>query len=248
MPNLFVMAGPNGAGKSTTARLILTGERSVAEFVNADVIAAEQGLSEIAAGRAMLHRLDELTALRADIAFETTLSSASLRGRIAAMRDAGYVFTLVYVWIQSADMSVQRVAARVAAGGHSIPEHVIRRRYPRSLYNFFNAYIPIADAWVMLDNTARGRTETIASRDIGASIKIAKPALWSQLMKQYSKPSDSVREERLPAAPRFTMQDIAVAADRAAREAVARHKALGQAIVIWRDGKVVTLKPEEIEA
>jgi predicted ABC-type ATPase len=247
MPNLFVMAGPNGAGKTTTSRLILTGERRVAEFVNADIIAAEQGLSEIAAGRAMLQRLDELTAQRADLAFETTLSSASLRGRIAAMRDLGYVFYLFYVWIPSPEMSLQRVAARVAAGGHSIPEDVIRRRYPRSLSNFFNTYMPIADAWTMLDNSDRGRTDTIARREIGGTIAIEKPGLWNELERQYMKPTDKAGEERKPTAPRFTMQDIAAAADRAAREAVERHRTLGQRIVFWRDGKVVVLKPEEID-
>jgi predicted ABC-type ATPase len=52
------MAGPNGAGKSTTAKLILTGERCVEDFVNADVVQAERGVSEIEAGRIVLRRLD----------------------------------------------------------------------------------------------------------------------------------------------------------------------------------------------
>jgi predicted ABC-type ATPase len=51
MPNLFVIAGPNGAGKSTSAPELLSGVRRVAEFVNADVIAKEQDVSEIQAGR-----------------------------------------------------------------------------------------------------------------------------------------------------------------------------------------------------
>jgi predicted ABC-type ATPase len=53
MPNLLVLAGPNGAGKSTSAPEILTGFRQVDEFVNADVdvIARDQGLSDVAAGR-----------------------------------------------------------------------------------------------------------------------------------------------------------------------------------------------------
>src|SRR5438552_3243473 len=110
MPNLFVMAGPNGAGKTTASRLILAGERRVEEFINADIIAAERGLDDIAAGRQMLQRLDELTRQRRDIAFETTLSSIGMRARVAAMRDAGYAFHLIYVWIPSAEMSVNRVA------------------------------------------------------------------------------------------------------------------------------------------
>ena len=34
----------------------------------------------------------------------------------------------------------------------------------------------------------------------------------------------------------------------AGREARRRHKALGHPIVIWRDGKVVEVPPEDIEA
>lgn len=247
MPNLFVMAGPNGAGKTTTSRLVLTGERRVAEFVNADIIAAEQGLSEIAAGRAMLQRLDELTAQRADLAFETTLSSASLRGRIEAMRGAGYVFTLIYVWIPSPEMSIQRVAARVRSGGHNIPEEVIRRRYPRSLENLFNVYIPLADAWVMLDNSHRDRPTRIAERDVGRPLRVYDHALWNELRSRYMKPADTAREEAPVPAPAFTMEDIYKDASRAVEEALARHKRLGQSIVVWQDGRVTTLEPEKIE-
>src|SRR5216110_915046 len=74
MPNLFVIAGPNGAGKSTSAPELLTGARRVDEFVNADVIAKETNVSDVAAGRMTLHRLTELANARKDVAFETTLS------------------------------------------------------------------------------------------------------------------------------------------------------------------------------
>lgn len=234
MPNLFVMAGPNGAGKTTTSHLILTGERRVEEFVNADIIAAEQGLDDIAAGRQMLRRLDELTAQRKDLAFETTLSSAGLRSRIAAMRDAGYVFHLIYIWIPSADMAVQRVAARVRSGGHSIPEKVIRRRYERSLDNFFNHYMPMADAWLMIDNSHKQTPERV--RD---------GPLWQDLGRRYMKRAAAERQQGA-AVPSCNLDDIYEAACRAVREALARHKALGQSVVVWRDGAVVVLKPEEI--
>ena len=246
MPSMFVMAGPNGAGKTTTSGQILTGERSVAEFVNADLIAAMHGLSEIAAARLMLGRLDELTRQRADVAFETTLSSASLRGRIAAMRAAGYVFHLIYLWIPSADMSVKRVAARVEAGGHSIPEAVIRRRYARSLVNFFNVYMPLADAWTMLDNSRREKPAKIAERDIGGPLRVHDELLWGRLVRRYMKPVDKAEQQRAMR-PAFTMHDIYEAACLAVAEALARHKALGQHIVVWENGKVVTLEPEQID-
>lgn len=247
MPKLIVMAGPNGAGKTTTSKLILAGARKVAEFVNADIIAVEQRLDDIAAGRAMLGRLDALTRERKDIAFETTLSSASLRNRISAMREAGYVFTLVYVWIPSAEMSIERVAARVRAGGHYIPEDVIRRRYPRSLENLFNVFIPLADAWIMLNNSPLDHPVKIAERDAGGPLRVHDQALWDNLRRKYMKPIDGVREQESVPAPGFTMDDIYQAACRAVEEAIARHRARGESVVIWRDGKIVELKPEEID-
>lgn len=248
MPNLIVMAGPNGAGKTTTSRLILTGARRVEEFVNADIIAAEKGLDDIAAGRLMLQRLDELTRLRKDIAFETTLSSASMRNRISAMRDVGYAFTLVYVWLPSPEMSIQRVAARVRAGGHHIPEDVIRRRYPRSLDNLFNVFIPLADAWVMLNNSHRDRPTRIAERDVGGPIRVFEQSLWDELRRRHMKPTDTAQEQLAAPTPAFSMEDIYRAACLAVEEALARHKSLAQSVVVWQDGKVMTLKPEEIEA
>ena len=246
MPNLFVMAGPNGAGKSTTAKLILTGARSVEEFVNADVVQAERGVSEIEAGRIVLRRLDELTAQKRDMAFETTLASAGLKSRIAAMREAGYLFHLIYVWLPAADVAVRRVAARVRSGGHHIPEEVIRRRYGRSLDNFFNDYMPIADSWMMVDNSSRP-LRWIAARDVGREIRVYDEALWKELRNRHMTPPTAAKEEKAVARAAFTTEDLFASADEAVRQALKRHKELGQSIVIWRDGKIVTLKPEEIE-
>lgn len=248
MPHLIVMAGANGAGKTTTSRLILSGDRQVAEFVNADIIAAEQGLDNLAAGRVMLERLDALTRERKDIAFETTLSSSFLRNRVSAMQRAGYTIALVYVWLPSPKMSIERVAARVRAGGHHVPGDVIRRRYPRSLENLCNVFMPIADAWILLNNSLRGQPTRIAERNVGSGIRVYDQALWDELRRKYMKPTDSLREQVAVPAPAFTMQDIYQAACRAVEEALARHKALGQSVVVWEDGRVVVLSPEEIAA
>jgi predicted ABC-type ATPase len=76
MPKLFIVAGPNGAGKSTSAPSLLSGAGQVDEFVNADVIAKEEGLSDIAAGRQTLQRLDELAQARRDMAFAARFLAA----------------------------------------------------------------------------------------------------------------------------------------------------------------------------
>jgi predicted ABC-type ATPase len=253
MPNLFILAGPNGAGKSTSAPEILTGSRQVDEFVNADVIAKEEGVSEIEAGRRTLARLEALAAARRDMAFETTLASHMLLPRILAMQRTGYLFHLAFFWLPSADMAVERVAHRVASGGHSIPEDVIRRRYERGLDNFFNAYLPAADTWVLMNNTSRpGRP--VAWRRVGAGVQVLDNELWNQLMGRYMKPRAEqpqvvVRnaDEMARLRKMFDPQDIVEAVNRAVTAALRRHKERGESVVIWRDGKIVTLKPEEIE-
>jgi predicted ABC-type ATPase len=45
----------------------------------------------------------------------------------------GYEVGLVFVTLNSADLNVQRVADRVARGGHNIAETVIQRRYETAL-------------------------------------------------------------------------------------------------------------------
>lgn len=221
--------------------------------MNADVIAKEEGVSEIEAGRRTLARLEALAAARCDMAFETTLASRMLLPRLQAMQRAGYLFHLTFFWLPSADMAVERVAHRVASGGHSIPEDVIRRRYERGLDNFFNAYSLAADTWVMVDNTWRpGRP--LAWRKIGESVRVLDNELWTKLAGRYMKP----RVEQPRVAPQpvttdtdlrkvFDPEDILDAINVAVTEALRRHKARGESIVVWRDGKIVELKPEEID-
>jgi len=251
MPKLFVLAGPNGAGKSTSAPLLL-GRRHVREFVNAGVIAKEEGVSEIEAGRRTLERLAALAGAGRDMAFETTLASRMLLPRIQSMQRAGYIFHLTFFWLPSADMAVERVAKRVAAGGHSIPEDVIRRRYERGLENFFNAYSAAADTWVLVDNTSTP-SRYIAQRRIGRDVRVLDNVLWTKLLGRYMKPrveEPAVREAAIPEADLdriFDPDEILADINRAVTEALRLHKARGESIVIWRDGKIVTLKPEEID-
>ncbi|MEG4323463.1 MULTISPECIES: hypothetical protein [unclassified Microcoleus] len=60
---------------------------------------------------------------------------------------------LIYFWLRSPELAVARVARRVASGGHSIPEDVIRRRYERGLRNLIALYLPLCDNWIIYDNS-----------------------------------------------------------------------------------------------
>lgn len=192
MPNVVVIAGPNGAGKSTTAPGLLREVFALEKFVNADTIAS--GLSAFdpesvafGAGRLMLMRLRELAASRADFAFETTLASRTFAPWLRRLQMEGYLVHLIYLWLPSADLAVERVAERVRRGGHAVPEVVVRRRYERSLDNFFNSYRPLADSWLMLDNSLQVAPQAIAWRDTGGPVRIVREGPWERLRKDHER-------------------------------------------------------------
>jgi predicted ABC-type ATPase len=160
---IIIIAGPNGAGKTTFAREFLPQEAHCPDFINADLIAA--GLSPfnpeaaaLRAGRVMLEEIASRVAQRRGFAFETTLSGRAYARQIPTWRAQGYHVKLVFLSLPSADMAVARVSARVAQGGHSIPDEVIRRRFDTGLRNFHGLYKRLVSAWVLYDNS--GTTPT----------------------------------------------------------------------------------------
>ena len=254
MPNVFVISGPNGAGKSTAAPLLIGHRLGIAEFVNADVIAA--GISAFApesaaieAGRIMLRRLRQLADEGKDFAFETTLASRSFAPWIARLRrERDYRFHLTYLWLPGPELAVDRVRERVRTGGHAVPPDDIRRRYRRGLTNFFSLYMPIADSWAMYDN-ASPPAKLIATMEDNRSIEYGDRKLWQEIrdsMKIMEQESDYAVgvESRLMGVPISEITEIFA---RIGRDTMARHKALGLPAVIWRDGKVVEIPPEEIK-
>lgn len=158
MPTVLIIAGPNGAGKTTFANEILRRRSEAFEFVNADEVARRisgpiaEGARDLLAGRAMLRRLDELTALRRDIALETTLATLSHARRIEAWRAGGYRVELIYLRLAAVEDSLARVRRRVAMGGHDIREADIRRRFQRSLDDLDAVYKPVVDRWQVWSN------------------------------------------------------------------------------------------------
>ena len=166
MPNLYIIAGCNGAGKTTASFTVLPEMLNCYEFINADEIA--RGLSPfnpdraaIEAGRLMLIKIDELLLKQKDFAFETTLATKSYVKTIKKAQENGYFITLIFFWLDSVDLAIERVKTRVLEGGHNIPNAVITRRYFSGLNNLFNLYIPICNFWMVFNNS-KTHSELIA--------------------------------------------------------------------------------------
>jgi len=154
MPTILIVAGPNGAGKTTFANALFEERGGPGPFLNADEISREQALASLApaernfrAGRLLLERMETLVEAGKGFAFETTLSSGLYARRIPDWRRRGYRIELEYVRLPSVEASLQRVAHRVALGGHDVPQADIRRRFSRSLRNLDQLYKPVVDAW-----------------------------------------------------------------------------------------------------
>ena len=151
-PIIVAIAGPNGAGKSTFfhAHLAQAGLR----FVNADELA--RGLSIDAAEAAQLaNRIrQELLEQGESFVFETVLSDpvgdkVDFLARAAAR---GYTVVLIFIGIDDAQVSEQRVAMRVMQGGHDVPAEKLAARFPRTMRNLARAIQRLPHVLVF-DNT-----------------------------------------------------------------------------------------------
>ena len=158
MPKLYIISGCNGSGKTTASYTVLPEMLGCSQFVNSDEFAKsfspfDPSAASIAAGRFMLLKIRYLLGRNEDFCIETTLATRSLMRTLEEAKARGYTVTLLYFWLSSPEIAIKRVRARVEAGGHNIPEHVIRRRYDMGLSYFFSDYLPVSDRWLLIDNS-----------------------------------------------------------------------------------------------
>lgn len=184
-----MIAGPNGAGKTSAAPDLLRDAVGIHSFVNVDVIA--EGLSgfrpedvSFEAGRIMLARARELAERREDFALESTLSGRTLHTFLSRLAVRGYEHHIFYLWIPSPDMAVARVRRRVEAGGHEVPEHIIRRRFGRSLVNFYSLYRPTATSWRLYDGSAFVGRPLIAHGAARREPIVVDTELWADIRRR----------------------------------------------------------------
>ena len=158
MPKMYIISGCNGSGKTTASYTLLPDLLDCREFVNSDEFAKslspfDPSAASITASRYMLMKINYLLGRYEDFSIETTLATRSLVKIINEAHSVGYEVTILYFWLNSPELAIQRVRDRVAAGGHNIPDAVVRRRYTMGLQYFFDTYRPICDRWILADNS-----------------------------------------------------------------------------------------------
>lgn len=185
----YIIAGCNGAGKTTASFTILPEILQCYQFVNADEIA--RGLSPFRpesvafeAGRIMLSRIEQLFAENQSFAIETTLATKIYRNKIIEARSKGYEVILLFFWLESAKMAIDRVRTRVTEGGHNIPENVIIRRYFSGIRNLFDLYIDIVDQLIVFDSSDT-LPKTIAFKSKGTDFTVNNTEKFNKLKDIY---------------------------------------------------------------
>ncbi len=159
----------------TAAPDLLQGALHVDDFINADQVALglpgfEPESAAARAGRIMLERIGDLASERRSFAFESTLSGRSLLKRLESLLAQGYAVHIAYLWLADSDLAVSRVQQRARAGGHGIPEGVIRRRFPRSVLNFEQHYAPLTTSWRLYDASERAVPKIAYRRKGGITV------------------------------------------------------------------------------
>jgi predicted ABC-type ATPase len=132
----------------------------------------------------MLQRLRTLAERREDFAFETTLAARTYAPWLSELRKSGYRLHIFYFWWQLPELNIERVAMRVRAGGHDIPERTIRQRYARSNKNLFQPFLPLASTWRVYDNSRECDPPCIASGSEDQQALIHDAIAWGQLRRR----------------------------------------------------------------
>jgi len=159
VPSIYVLAGVNGAGKSSIAGAAFRDKG--ADYYNPDEAAAElrranPGLSQLQANSAAWHRgrhlLERAIAGRLDFALETTLGASTFLRMLIDAAGQGIDVHLWYAGLATPELHLARVRARVARGGHDIPEEAIRRRFEHSRLNLV-MLLPVLASLRVYDNS-----------------------------------------------------------------------------------------------
>jgi predicted ABC-type ATPase len=162
MPFALMIAGPNGSGKTSLTRWLRQHDIEFGEYINPDDIASELfGTYDARVAEAQTiadRRREACIAARRSFSFETVMSHPSKVDILVRAGAAGFFAQLFFVGNDDPQLSVERVALRVAQGGHDVPTDKIIARWSRSM-ELLSSAIRSADEASVFDNSAAGNVD-----------------------------------------------------------------------------------------
>ena len=129
----------------------------------------------------MLEEIERYTEQRADFGFETTLAGKTYLKTFKEMKATGYRLNLYFLWLQSPELALRRVAERASMGGHAVPAQTILRRFDRGLHNLFHLYRQFLDSWLLFDNS--GEVPRLIAKEALGKTTVIDGALFQLILK-----------------------------------------------------------------
>jgi len=156
--NLFLIAGHNGAGKTTFLKEFVRVNKL--KYINPDEIAQKISIDRfslltIKAGKITLKRIEKLKKEKEDFIVETTLSGKIWKTLISDFKKNNYHITLFFIYLDTPEEAIKRVAIRINKKGHYVSKEDIYRRYFRSIKNFWYIYKSLVDEWFLINNSGK---------------------------------------------------------------------------------------------
>jgi predicted ABC-type ATPase len=174
-PIVVALAGPNGAGKTSFYRAYL--KPSGLRFVNADVLAQDLRIDAYSAARLADRLRRQLIEQRESFIFETVFSDP-IGDKLEFLKETertGYSVVMFFIGIPSPSVSDERVAMRVAKGGHDVPADKLTERYPRVMQNLKRALAELSNLRVYDNGDLRDPYWLVATREDGQEVKFRGP-------------------------------------------------------------------------
>lgn len=147
-PEIIVFAGPNGSGKSTITSLT----KIIEPYINADDIKRTTLCTDMEAAITADELRNKLIDSDESFTFETVLSTERNLLLLERAKEKGYFIRCIYVLTANPAININRIKARVANGGHLVPDEKVISRYYKAL-DLIPRLVEVCDVCHIYDNT-----------------------------------------------------------------------------------------------
>ncbi|MCE7070190.1 zeta toxin family protein [Dyadobacter sp. CY327] len=167
MPELFVITGPNGAGKSSNANIlnlkltnlpVFDGDKLFYQLLDkhykmTKVAKYARELADEDLQNIFEEQVNNAITGYKDYAYEGHFSTESSWKTIRRFQQAGYKINMIFLALESVNISLQRVAVRVSQGGHHVaPAHIYENFYGN--IKFLDQNLSLINKLTFIDNSS----------------------------------------------------------------------------------------------